>query len=96
MNKKMLNLLTAYSAFTGSCMNSMYHPSIISNSIKFEKTNIKGLSSEEIGTKGNKKLSRSKRKRVKKKRKKPQNLSEKFLGGLVVKDLALPTVVAQV
>ena len=56
----MLNLLTAYSAFTGSCMNSVYHPSIISNSIKFEKTNIKGLSSEEMGTKGNKKLSRSK------------------------------------
>lgn len=25
MNKKMLNLLTAYSAFTGSCMNSVYH-----------------------------------------------------------------------
>lgn len=69
MNKKMLNLLTAYSAFTGSCMNSVYHPSIISNSIKFEKTNIKGLSSEEMGTKGNKKLSRSKRKRVKKKEK---------------------------
>ena len=69
MNKKMLNLLPAYSAFTGSCMNSVYHPSIISDSIKFEKTNIKGLSSEEMGTKGNKKLSRSKRKRMKKRKK---------------------------
>ena len=69
MNKKMLNLLTAYSAFTGSCMNNVYHPAIISNNIKFEKTNIKGLSSEEIGTKGNKKLYRSKRKRVKKRKK---------------------------
>ena len=67
MNKKMLNLLTAYSAFAGSYMNSAYHPS---NSIKFEKTRIKGLSSEEMGTKGNKKLSRSKRKRVKKRKNK--------------------------
>lgn len=71
MNKKMLNLLTAYSAFTGSCMNNVYLPSIISNNIKFEKkTRIKGKSAEEMGTKGNKKISRSKRKRMKKKRKK--------------------------
>lgn len=69
MNKKMLNLLTTYSAFTGSCMNNVYHP-IVSNSIKFEKTNMKGLSSEEMGTKGNKNLSRSKRKRVKKRKNK--------------------------
>ena len=77
MNKKMLNLLTAYSAFTGSCMNNVYHPSIISNNIKFEKTNIKGLSSEEMGTKGNKKLSRSKRKRVKKRKKINENRRNK-------------------
>ena len=67
MNKKMLNLLTAYSTFTGPCMNSVYH---LSNSIKFEKTRIKGKSAEEMGTKGNKKLSRSKRKRMKKRKKK--------------------------
>ena len=73
MNKKMLNLLTAYSVFTGPCMNSVYHPSIISNTIKFEKTRIKGLSSEEMGTKGNKKLSRSKRKRMSMKKRKKQN-----------------------
>ena len=69
MNKKMLNLLTAYSAFTGSCMNSVYHPSIISNNIKFEKTNIKGLSSEEMGTANSrKKKSRKERKREKRKK----------------------------
>ena len=73
----MLNLLTAYSAFTGSCMNNVYHPSIVSNSIKFEKTNMKGLSSEEMGTKGNKKLSRSKRKRMKKKEKINENRRNK-------------------
>ena len=73
MNKKMLNLLTAYSVFTGPCMNSVYHPSIISNTIKFEKTRIKGKSAEEMGTKGNKKLSRSKRKRMSMKKRKKQN-----------------------
>ena len=67
MNKKMLNLLTAYSAFTGSCMNSVYHPS---NSIKFEKTRIKGLSSEEMGTANSrKKKSRKERKKARKKKK---------------------------
>lgn len=73
MNKKMLNLLTAYSVFTGPCMNNVYHPSIISNTIKFEKTRIKGKSAEEMGTKGNKKLSRSKRKRMSMKKRKKQN-----------------------
>ena len=69
MNKKMLNLLTAYSAFTGSYMNSVYHPSIISNSIKFEKTRIKGLSSKEMGTANSrKKKSRKERKREKRKK----------------------------
>lgn len=37
-------------------MNNVYHPSIKSNSIIFEKTNIKGLSSEEMGTKGKNKM----------------------------------------
>lgn len=77
MNKKMLNLLTAYSAFTGSCMNIVYHSSIISNNIKFEKTRIKGKSAEEMGTKGNKKLSRSKRKRMKKRKKINENRRNK-------------------
>ena len=54
-------------------MNNVYHPSIKSNSIIFEKTRIKGLSSEEMGTKGNKKLSRLKRKRMKMKKRKKQN-----------------------
>ena len=67
MNKKMLNLLTVYSAFTGPCMNSVYHPS---NSIKFEKTRIKGLSSEEMGTANSrKKKSRKERKKARKKKK---------------------------
>lgn len=77
MNKKMLNLLTAYSTFTGSCMNNVYLPSIISNNIKFEKTRIKGKSAEEMGTKGNKKLSRSKRKRLKKRKKQNENRRNK-------------------
>ena len=52
-NRRITSLLAAYSAFTSAYMNNK-SPS----NIQFEKTNIKGLSSEEMGTKGNKKLSR--------------------------------------
>lgn len=61
---KMASLLAAYSAFTGAYMNNKTY-----GNVEFEKTNMKGLSSEEMGTKGNKKLSRSKRKQMKKRKK---------------------------
>lgn len=69
---KMASLLAAYSAFTGSHMNNK-----TSSNIEFEKTNIKGLSSEEMGTKGNKKLSRSKRKQMKERKKQNGNRRNK-------------------
>lgn len=64
-NRRIANLLAAYSAFAGAYMNNERS----SSNIKFEKTNMKGLSPEEMGTKGNKKLSRSKRKQMKKRKK---------------------------
>ena len=73
MNKKMLNLLTAYSAFTGPCMNSVYHPS---NSIKFEKTRIKGLSSKEMGTANSRKKEKQKRKKARKKKMKIEEIKQ--------------------
>lgn len=69
---KMASLLAAYSAFTGAYMNNK-----TSSNIEFEKTNIRGLSSEEMGTKGNKKLSRSKRKQMKERKKQNGNRRNK-------------------
>ena len=70
MSKGLTSLLTAYSIFSsiaGSHLNSGNCKKY--NNINFEKVNIKGKSAEEMGTKGNKKLSRSKRKRMKKRKK---------------------------
>ena len=70
MSKGLSSLLTAYSIFSsiaGSHLNSDNCKKY--NNVDFEKVKIKGKSAEEMGTKGNKKLSRSKRKRVKKRKK---------------------------
>ena len=69
---KIASLLAAYSVFTSAHMNNK-----TSSNIEFEKTNIKGLSSEEMGTKGNKKLSRSKRKQMKERKKQNGNRRNK-------------------
>lgn len=69
---KMASLLAAYSTFTGAYMNNK-----TSSNIEFEKTNIRGLSSEGMGTKGNKKLSRSKRKQMKERKKQNGNRRNK-------------------
>ena len=58
MNKRLASLLMAYSAFTSSFTGNPK----TNNSVQFEKTNVKGLSSKEMGTHGTKKKSRSYRK----------------------------------
>lgn len=57
MNKRLASLLMAYSAFSSFAGGAK-----TTNNIRFERTNIKGLSSKEMGTCGNKKKSRKRRK----------------------------------
>lgn len=58
MNKRIASLMLAYSTFT-----SMYTGNTkTGNSVHFEKTDMKGLSSKEMGTHGTKKKSRKYRK----------------------------------
>lgn len=57
MNKRLASLMLAYSTFT-----SMYTDNKTKHSIHFEKTDMKGLSSKEMGTHGTKKKSRRYRK----------------------------------